>query len=166
MEGSRRQSSFGWLGWVFFFILIFGSRFAPTVANWLSQVTGLNITAGGLMGTVAVLYIASLILGPILGTVLRNAGGGDSGAPTIPTQPGRSPYPTAGGPSAPQMPAPSTPPFPQASTPRLPPMTSAKTPGAPRWEPIIDPRILVFGIIGVIVLGGFLLVALLLAGSI
>lgn len=168
MEENRRRGGSGWLGWVFFFLLIFGSRLAPPVANWLSQVTGLNITPSGVMGTLALLYIGSLIIGPILGAVLRNAGG-ESDAPTIPQQnssPSQAPFPSAGTPSGPRMSPPSTPQLPRQAPAKLPPITSAKVPGAPRWEPIIDPRILIFGIIGVIVLGGFLLVALLFAGSI
>jgi hypothetical protein len=160
MEQNRRRGGAGWLGWVFFFLLIFGSRFAPPVANWLSQQTGLNITPSGVMGTLAILYIVSLVVVPILSAVLRNAGG-EARAPTLPQQnssSSQSPFPQAGPPSAPRLP--------QQSTMRLPPMTSTKTPGAPRWEPIIDPRILIFGIIGVIVLGGFFLLALLFAGSI
>lgn len=160
MEENRRRGGAGWLGWVFFFLLIFGSRLAPPVANWLSQQTGLNITPSGVMGTLALLYIASLIAGPIISAVLRNAGG-DSSAPTAPTMPqpsttsSRTPFPPAGTSSLPQQ-----------RPVRLPPVTSAKMPGAPRWEPIIDPRILVFGVVGVILLGGFLLVVLLFAGSI
>ncbi len=168
MEDNRRRGGSGWLGWVFFFLLIFGSRFAPPVANWLSQQTGFNITSSGIMGALALLYIGSLILGPILGMVLRNVGGGTD-APTIPQQnnsPSQSPFPQSGGPSAPRMPPPSTPQMPPPTTPRLPPVTSAKTPGAPRWEPIIEPRILIFGIIGVVFLGGVLLLALIFAGSI
>lgn len=165
MEQNRQSGGSGWIGWVLFFVLIFGSRFAPPVANWLSQTTGLPITPNGLMGTVAVLYIASLVLGPVIGMFLRNLGGG-SGDTANPSLPSSTPMPG----QASQAPFPSSPP-PSSSLPkqppvRLPPPTSAKTPGAPRWEPIIDPRILVVGIIGVVLFGGFFLLALLFTGTI
>jgi hypothetical protein len=41
----------------------------------------------------------------------------------------------------------------------------APLPGPPRFEPIIDPRVLAFGIVGLLILGAFVLVALFLAGS-
>lgn len=44
MQQNRRGGGSGWFGWVIFLFLIFGTRFLPPVANWLSQVTGLSIT--------------------------------------------------------------------------------------------------------------------------
>jgi hypothetical protein len=38
-------------------------------------------------------------------------------------------------------------------------------PGPPRFEPIIDPRILTFGIIGLLAFGGIFLAILFFAGS-
>jgi hypothetical protein len=45
------------------------------------------------------------------------------------------------------------------------PQGEQRLPGPPRFEPIIDPRILGFGILGLFVFGGFFLVVLLLAGG-
>ncbi|MCG8352675.1 MAG: hypothetical protein MI924_33330, partial [Chloroflexales bacterium] len=61
------------------------------------------------------------------------------------------------------------------STPSMPPggmersragsdISSQKLPRAPQFEPIVDPKILSFGILGVLVLGGFVFVVFLLSG--
>ncbi|MFV9507889.1 MAG: hypothetical protein AB4911_25350 [Oscillochloridaceae bacterium umkhey_bin13] len=174
----------GWISLVIFFLLVFGSRVLPPVANWLSQVTGLAITAGHLIIGLVVLSVVISIATPFL-RGLGNLGGGGggggdtrlptgsngdssspyrpngSGMPSSPSQPypdssspssttstsrSSSPYTVPTSSSSPYTPPPSR--SPTATTIR-PPTGEQRIPGPPRFEPIIDPRILMVGIVGV-----------------
>jgi hypothetical protein len=59
-------------------------------------------------------------------------------------------------------PRPSAPPL----TRRDPGIGPAKLPGSPQFDPIIDPRILTIGIVGLVLFGGAFLVILALSGGI
>lgn len=161
MQQNRRGGN-GWIGWLIFIVLVFGSRFLPPVANWLAQTTGLPITTPLLIAAIVGIGVVGSIVGSIMRGVSSNRDASETRLPTgqppaAPTLPPRTITP------------PTAPPLPRSSSSNLP---SARPrpnqqplPGPPRFEPIIDPRVLTFGIIGLVVFGGFLLVALLLAGS-
>jgi hypothetical protein len=156
----------GWIGWLIFIVVVFGSRFLPPLANWLSQLTGLPITVPMLIGGLVVLAVVASVGSSLAQQVGKARGAGDQRLPTTlsaPTSaPPRSSTPTR--PSAPPRPLQLPPSSASLPRPRLP-SGEQRLPGPPRYEPIIDPRILAFGIVGLLFLGGFFFLALLLAGS-
>jgi hypothetical protein len=167
MQQSGRGNS--WIGWLIFIFLVFGSRFLPPLANWLTQVTGVTVTPPMLI----VAVIALSVVGSIVGAVARQAGRARSANDTrLPTPPTLSPPSDMGSPRLGQPSRPAAPPaqtqLPRTST-RLPPARlpsgEQRLPTPPRFEPIIDPRVLTFGILGLLALGAFLLVVLFLAGA-
>lgn len=162
MQQNRRSGGTGWLGWVIFIVLIFGSRFLPPLANWLSQQTGIPISPGALVATIIGLSVALTIVSSVIGEINRNRPQGDTRLPTGQPPAGRAPV----------VPPPQPPPQPPTTlrTPSLPrpsrlPSGEQRLPPPPRFEPIIDPRVLTFGIIGLVVFGGFFLAVLLLSGA-
>lgn len=163
MQQNRRGGGNGWIGWVIFIVLVFGSRFLPPVANWLSQQTGLPISTGALIATIVGLGVVVTIVSSVLGEINRNR---EQDGPRLPTgmPQARPPQatPPSQAPTAPRMP--SSPRSGGARQPR-PPSGEQRLPSPPRFEPIIDPRVLTFGIIGLVVFGGFFFLALLLSGA-
>lgn len=155
----------GWIGWLIFIFVVFGSRFLPPLANWLSQLTGLNITVPMLIGAVVILAVVGSVGSSLARQAGRARSAGDTRLPTTLSPPSPS---TSSRPAAPPRPvAPPRPTqLPSSSLPRSRlPSGEQRLPGPPRYEPIIDPRILAFGIVGLLVLGGFFFLALLIAGS-
>jgi hypothetical protein len=158
MQGSGRN---GWIGWLIFILIIFGGRLLPPVAAWLSQVTGLPITTPMLLVGLIVLSV----IGSIVNSVARQATRArDSSSPGLPTPMTTSRPPTQPRPAPPPTSAGLPPTVTRLPPPRLP-SGEQRLPGPPRFEPIIDPRILTVGIVGLLVLGAFFLVALALGGA-
>ncbi|NJN15043.1 MAG: hypothetical protein HC822_01395 [Oscillochloris sp.] len=168
----------GWLGWVFFLFLIFGAQLVPPIARALSQLTGQPISSGMVFGGFVVLYVILMIAQSVIGGLGRMNQGGDTRLPTNTTVPPRPMQPP---PQRRQPTTISTPPSPEQIRAQTTARRSSGTPGAPsirtpnsalppsgppRFEPIIDPRILAFGIIGVVFFGLFLVVAIFLSGAI
>ncbi|MGQ9927434.1 MAG: hypothetical protein ACUVS4_11240 [Chloroflexaceae bacterium] len=158
MQRSERGGG-GWIGWLIFFLLVFGFRFLPPVANWLTQVTGITIT-------VPMLIIAFTVLAVVvsIGSSLARAAGRseNTGQPGIPPS-----LPLPPQPSAPPKPAssPWPPTSPSTGLPRARlPSGQEQLPKPPRFEPIIDPRIFVAGTAGLVILGALTLLFLVLAG--
>lgn len=159
MQQNRRGGS-SWIGWLIFIFLVFGSRFLPPIAAWLSQITGLPITTPILIAAVVGLGV----IASIVSSVIK-----ESTKPGGPTQPR---IPTGQEPSLP--PRPFTPPQ-SSGRPRSVstsdvtrmrlPTGEQRLPGPPRFEPIIDPRVLTFGIFGLFIVGGLFFLALLLSGA-
>lgn len=162
MQQSRRGGN-GWIGWLIFIVLVFGSRFLPPVAGWLSQVTGLPISTPLLIGSIVGLGVILTIASSVLQEFNRGRSSNETRLPT--GLPPASPPPTVQPPrSGSAFP-------PQSSTaqprvggqPKLKlPTGDQRLPGPPRFEPIIDPRVLTFGIFGLLLFGGFFLAVLLL----
>lgn len=167
MRKNRQNNSGNWVGFLIFFILVFGSQIFPPLARWLTQLTGMPISAG-------MLYVGAVILGLLLpmlvgaiGTAARSQGndggfGGNAGAP--PTMPTTTRLPQAPLPAE-QLPdwirsnksiPPGTPPqvgkLPDWMQPNLP---SGQPPriGKPKFEPIIEPRVLALGLLGLLFFG-------------
>lgn len=166
MQRSRRSGN-SWIGWLIFLFLVFGVRFLPPVAAWLSQVTGLTITVPMLIIAVVALSVIVSIVSAVVGS-MNQSGPDEPGMPSAPPK----------APSLPKAPAPPTSPsLPRASSPwptttpgsglprvRLP-SGQQQLPGPPRFEPIIDPRVLSIGIAGFVILGGLALLLFFLSGA-
>lgn len=155
MQQNRRGN--GWIGWLIFILLVFGSRFLPPVANWLAQVTGLPITTPLLIAALVGLGVVVSVVSSIMSEINKNRPSNESRLPTSPQ------------PMTPSRPVTPLPPSRPSSSTRIPPGLSLPTgeqrlPGPPRFEPIIDPRILIVGLVALAILGAFFLVVLVLSG--
>jgi len=138
------------IGWLIFILVIAGGQL-PRLLNTLSG------GAISLPTNLLPMLIGGLVALSILVSVVRSLGGSrrsrnDTRLPT-----GNAPMPPFAGPAAPRMP-PSTV-MPQAYSPAR---REQRLPSAPRFEPVINPKILAIGIVGgLLLLAG---AALLLAG--
>jgi hypothetical protein len=153
MQQKRRSDIGSWLSWLIFLLLIFGSRFLPPVANWLTQTTGLPITTPMLIGALVMLSIAV----SLIGSVARR---GEQ--PREPLE--RPPTPPSSRPDLPTTSSPFPPPSVEA-TGRLRDLGPQSVPQPPRFEPIMSPRMLLVGIIGLVFIGLFLFLAMLIVGT-
>lgn len=168
MQQSGRGN--GWVGWLIFIVLVFGGRFLPPVANWLAQVTGLPITAPALVAGLIGLAVLSSVVGSLARQVGRSRGASETRLPTPMTpvpppdaaaRPSRAPRPVSPPASMRLPPGPTSADMPPPRLPR----GEQRLPGPPKFEPIIDPRVLTFGIVGLLALGAFFLVLLALSGA-
>lgn len=168
--GQSGRGRSGWIGWLIFVFFVFGGRFLPPLANWLSQITGLTITPPMLIVAVIVLAVVGSLLGSVARQAGRLRGSNDTRLPLPPTLP---PPTSMSSPRPGQTTRTASPPspirLPTASSDRLPqsrlPTGDPKLPSPPRFEPIIDPRVLTFGVLGMLVFGLFLLVLFAIAGA-
>jgi hypothetical protein len=150
----------GWIGWLIFVLVVFGSRLLPPLAQWLSQVTGLPISPPLLIAAIAILAVIASAGSSAMRQLGKARGANDTRLPTTTTA--SPPQPTTlSRPSAPPRPV-KLPTSTNLQPPRLP-SGEQRLPSPPRYDPIIDPRVLAFGIIGLVLLGGFFFVALLLS---
>lgn len=152
MEQRRRGS--GWIGWLVFLLFILGPSILPPLARWLTQQTGIPIGTTELFIALIVLMVVISVGSSIFGALRRSSEGG--GGPSMPEANDPFNFPSAQGevvrlPSSNPDEVFRTPP-PPPEPPRMP-ASSTNLPGAPRFEPIIDPRILTIGIIGVVFIG-------------
>ena len=138
----RRASWTSAIGWLIFILVILGSR----LPSLLNSISGGAIT---LPPNLLPILIGGLVALSVLVSVVRSVGRSrprqsDTRLPT-----GTAPLPPFAGPAGPALP-------PSASLPR--PYTPAgggqRLPSAPRFEPVINPKILAFGIVGVLLLAG------------
>jgi hypothetical protein len=139
-DNKRRRGNWSSaIGWLIFILVIAGGPL-------------LNLLRGALGGAVNLpsnllpMLIGGLVLLSILVSVARSLGGarrgrGDTRLPT-----GSAP-PPFGEPAAPRMPPPAPRAFTMPATSRKPAL-----PSPPRFEPVIDPKLLAFGIVGALVL--------------
>lgn len=153
MQQRRRSSA--WIGWVLFLVIAFSARLAPPLVAWINQATGLSLSPGALIGAALLLYIAFVAVNQVFRTIQGASRSSETRLPT-PTQPPR--------PVAPPR-QPSQPPAMGRPTQLRPPNRPDSSARPPRFEPIIDPRILAFGILGLLGLGAFFFVALLLSSG-
>jgi hypothetical protein len=152
---NRKRRRFNWssaIGWLIF-LLVIGGR---PIISLLRGVFGNTITLPANLPSLLPIAIGGLVVLSIVVAALRAIGNATrSGSPQLPTELGRparppsAPMPPFGG-TAPRQP-PATPSprgftLPSSSTPqRLP---------TPRFDPLLNPLILVIGVVGLIVLGG------------
>jgi hypothetical protein len=156
----KKKRGFNWsslLGWLIF-ILIFAG--APLL-RVLRQLFGGSLALPANLGNLIPLAVGALVVLSIAVSVVRALGGASRGgaAPNLPT----------GGP--PKLPpAAPMPPFGGAGAPRMPPLTSSaptqlggsqqKLPTPPSFEPVVNGRVVVFGILGLALLAVLALVVL------
>ncbi len=156
MQQNRRGGS-RWIGWLLFIFVVFGSRFLPPVATWLTQVTGLPISAPILVTIVVVFGV----IANVVSSVITESNKGGAGQMRLPTDQS----PLAPPPSAPPL-LQSGPPFANPGAgPRLSlPSDAQRLPSPPSFEPILNPRIVVIGLVGLGFVGGCFFLILRLVG--
>jgi hypothetical protein len=153
MERQRKRSGGNnWIGLVIFLVVMFGSPVSSFVSSLILQTTGVSVSSGVLVIGLIVLAVAVSIISSAVRGLGRLTTGNETQLPTGPTPP-------------PQMSAPSRPAQlpPSMSGAGLPP---AQIPGSPRFEPVINPRLLAIGIVGILVIGGVFLAVLAISGAI
>lgn len=155
MEQNKRGSN-NWIGFVIFFVLVLGSRIFPPLASWLTQVSGVPISSTMIYGVVVVLGLILPVVVSAISSVRLPGGGGDTRLPTQPGSPIKLDQPPMPVERLPDWarpnevkqlgPPPSVSPLPSWTQPKLP-------MGQPQFEPIINPRVLTIGVIGLICFG-------------
>jgi hypothetical protein len=149
-ENKKRRTNWSSaIGWLIFILVVAGGPLLTLLRNALGS--AINLPAN-----LIPMLIGGLVVLSILVSVVRSLGGtrrsqSDTRLPT-----GNAPMPPFAGPAAPRMP-PST----SVPQPYYPAGRDQRLPSAPRFEPVINPKIIAIGIVGVLLLAG---AALLLAG--
>lgn len=140
----KRGGSNNWIGIVVFLTVMFGSTIARSLSNIIFQATGMRIDSN-------ILFIGLIVLAVLISSfssIIRKADQVNQGTETkLPTTP--------------SMPPPTS-----MSEQRPPVMPSESLPGSPRFEPVVDPRILIFGIFGIVFFGVIFLFILAMTGAI
>ncbi|WP_129632316.1 hypothetical protein [Candidatus Oscillochloris fontis] len=127
----QRKQNNSWIGIVIFLLIMFGSPITRFLANMIYQATGMQVDPNMLL---VGLIILSVVLSSIV-PLLRGLGGESrNNEVRLPTEPT----------SASPMKLPTNPPA--MTPPPTPPQLSA----SPRFEPIVDPRILIVGLFGLV----------------
>ena len=137
------------IGWLIFILVVAGGPLLNLLRSMLGGV--INLPAN-----LVPMLIGGLVALSVLVSVVRSLGGSrrsqrDTRLPT-----GNAPMPPFAGPATPRMP-PSTV-LPQIYSPAG---REQRLPSAPRFEPVLNPKIVALGIVGVLLLAG---AGLLLAG--
>ena len=140
------------IGWVIFFLVIGGG---PLIGWLWRTVSGTpappNLVPYLLGGLVALSIVVSVVRSIVQASARR----GDTALPTGMPPRSNAPMPPFGGPNArsrlpsvPQLPSASPPGQPSLGTPR-----SARIPEAPRFEPVLNPLVMIIAAIGLVLLG-------------
>jgi hypothetical protein len=145
MQGNNKKRRANWssvIGWLIFILVVAGGPLLNLLRSALSGVV--NLPANLLP-----MLIGGLVALSILVSVVRSLGGsrrgqGDSRLPT-----GNVPMPPFGGPAPPRMPPSTIVPQSGSSAGR-----DQRLPSAPRFEPVINPRLIALGVVGVLLLVG------------
>jgi hypothetical protein len=153
---NRKRRGFNWssaIGWIIFLAIVAGRPLYQLLRSTL----GANLALPANLTALIPIAIGGLVVLSVVVAALRAIGNATrSSSPQLPTELGRS----ARSPSAPMPPfggaAPRVPPA--ASSPRSFTMPPSSTPpqrlSTPRFDPLINPLILVIGVVGLLVLGG------------
>lgn len=150
MERKRKSQEINWrsvIGWVVFgFFLLIGP-----LSGMVSQV--LNGLVPSNWRSMLPLLIGAVVVGSIVYSVIRAYNANRNATPGAPSS---SPMPPFGGPAMPMYHEPTIPPV----TPELPrawnvtPPTTPDAPKAPTFDPLVNPRVLLIGVIGMLIFGG------------
>jgi hypothetical protein len=137
------------IGWLIFILVVAGGPL-------------LNLLRGALGGVINLpnnllpILIGGLVVLSILVSAVRSMAGSRRNQSDTRLPTGNAPMPPFAGPAAPRMPPSTTVPQPYSPAGR-----DQRLPSAPRFEPVINPKIVALGIVGMLLLAG---AALLLAG--
>lgn len=157
MQDDRQKKQSGWgsaIGWIIFIVLVGARPISQLIQGLLGGAVSLPsnllpIAAGAL---VLLVVIVSAV------RALANAGSASSGrlptGPRPPMPPANSPMPPFGGQTSLPRQFPVAPP--RDLMPRL--GAQPRVPQTPRFDPVINPALLLVGILGLIALGGLALV--------
>jgi hypothetical protein len=152
MQQNNKKRGSSWssaIGWLIFILVIAGGPLLSLLRSALGSSVNLPVNLMPML-------IGGLVALSILVSVVRSLGGSGRGQSDTRLPTGNAPMPPFGGPAAPRMP-PSTS-APQSYSPAG---RDQRLPSAPRFEPLINPKIVAIGVVGVLLLAG---AALLLAG--
>jgi hypothetical protein len=149
-ENKKRGTSWSSvIGWLIFILVVAGGPL-------------LNLLRGALGGVINLpnnllpILIGGLVVLSILVSAVRSMAGSRRNQSDTRLPTGNAPMPPFAGPAAPRMPPSTTVPQPYSPAGR-----DQRLPSAPRFEPVINPKIVALGIVGMLLLAG---AALLLAG--
>jgi hypothetical protein len=145
MQENNRKRGVNWgsaIGWLIFILVIVGAR----LPGLLNNLSGGAIT---LPSNLLPMLIGGLVVLSILVAAVRSLGGSRRGQADTRLPTGSTPMPPFGGPIDTWTP-------PSTSLPRsyTVPRADQSLPSAPRFEPVINPKILVLGIVGALLLAG------------
>jgi hypothetical protein len=155
MQQNNKKRGASWssaIGWLIFILVIAGGQ----LLNLLRTALGSTVN---LPSNLLPMLIGGLVALSVLVSVLRSVGGSrprqsdtrlPTGSPPLP------PLPPFAGPAGPAIPPSVSPPRPYTPS-----GGDGRLPSAPRFEPVVNPKILAFGIVGVLLLAG---AALLISG--
>jgi hypothetical protein len=143
MQENNKKRGVSWssaIGWLIFILVVAGGPLLNLLRSALGGVV--NLPANLLP-----MLIGGLVALSILVSVVRSLAGsrrsqGDTRLPT-----GNAPMPPFAGPAAPRMP-------PSTTVPQSPAGRDRRLPSATRFEPVINPKLVALGIVGVLLLAG------------
>ncbi len=152
MQENNKQRGASWssvIGWLIFILVVAGGPLLSLLRGALGGVVNLP-------SNLLPMLIGGLVALSILVSVVRSLGGSRRSQSDTRLPTGSASRPPFAGPAAPRMP-PSTA-VPQSYSPAG---SDQRLPSTPRFEPVINPKIVALGIVGVLLLAG---AVLLLAG--
>ncbi|MEP7189309.1 MAG: hypothetical protein ABI901_08985 [Roseiflexaceae bacterium] len=150
MQENNKKRGASWssvIGWLIFILVIAGGPLLNLLRNALGGTV--NLPSNLLPILIGSLVVLSMLVSAVRSMAGSRRNQSDTRLPT-----GNAPMPPFAGPAAPRMP-------PSTIMPQFPVGRDQRLPSAPRFEPVINPRIVALGIVGVLLLAG---AALLLAG--
>jgi hypothetical protein len=152
MQENNKKRGTSWssaIGWLIFILVVAGGPLLNLLRNALGGTV--NLPANLLP-----MLIGGLVVLSILVSVVRSLAGSRRNQSDTRLPTGSAPMPPFAGPAAPRMPPSTIMPQSYGSAGR-----DQRLPNAPRFEPVINPKIVALGIVGVLLLAG---AALLLSG--
>ena len=159
-EKKKRGFNLGSVIGPLIFILAFAG--GPLLRLLRQALSGSGVSLPPNLSTLIPIAVAGVVVLSIAIAAVRALGNsrGDDRLPTgmNPAQRSNTPLPPFVGPSAPRMPTAT--PQPRAFTLPTSSQSQGKLPTAPRFEPVISPRVIALGVVGLVVLGGLFLVVL------
>jgi hypothetical protein len=146
-EKKKRGTNWGSaIGWLIFILVVAGGP----LLNLLRSALGSTVN---LPPNLLPMLIGGLVALSILISVVRSLAGSRRNQSDTRLPTGNAPMPPFAGPATPRIPA-STP-VPQTYRP---PARDQQLPSAPRFEPVLNPKVVALGIVGVLLLVGLALV--------
>jgi hypothetical protein len=154
MQERNKKRGASWssaIGWLIFILVVAGNPLLNLARSALSGVVTLPTN-------LLPILIGGLVALSVLVSAARSLGGSRRGQSDTRLPTGNTPMPPFGGPAAQRVP-------PSTALPQSYSQSQAgrnqRLPSAPRFEPVVNPKVLALGIVGVLLLAG---AALLLAG--